>query len=216
MKTLAALFGLVLALVGGPADTSENRQSDAVMDPPTAPAEDWWAHGGTMPVHATVADPEAGPEEANEVIEEYCVRCHNERRLRGNFSLEDFNADAPETQAQIAERMIRKLRAGMMPPPGADRPPEEQLDALATSLETQIDSAALEAPNPGSRTFQRLNQAEYARSVEELLGLRIDPEAYLPPDTKSANFDRRRADAVADAHGRLPGRRRRDRTPRRG
>ncbi len=191
MKTLAALLGLVLAFVGGQPNAPESARqaSPAEASPPAVEA--WWAHAGSPGIHtaATAVGPETGPDESNEVIEEYCVRCHNERRLRGNFSLEGFDADQAENEAQVAERMIRKLRAGMMPPPGADRPPEEDLDALATSLETQIDSAARVAPNPGSRTFQRLNQAEYARSVEQLLGLSIDPEGYLPPDTKSANFD---------------------------
>jgi hypothetical protein len=130
-----------------------------------------------------------GPEADNAVIQEYCVRCHNERRLRGNLSLEGFDAATPEQQAEIAEKMIVKLRAGMMPPPGTDRPAGDTLGTLVADLEQRIDRSAARHPNPGGRTFQRLNQAEYARSIKDLLGLEIDPSAFLPLDTKSANFD---------------------------
>ncbi len=130
----------------------------------------------------------------NEVVQEYCVRCHNERRLRGNLSLERFDAADPVADAPVAEKMIRKLRAGMMPPPGARRPGPEVLEALAVSLEEKIDAAAARNPNPGRRSFQRLNRAEYARAVYDLLGLEIDASAYFPGETVSAGFDN-----IADA-----------------
>jgi hypothetical protein len=76
-----------------------------------------------------------------------------------------------------------------MPPPGARRPDESELLALATSLETRIDRAAAQNPNPGWRPFQRLNRAEYARSVSDLLSLDIDVNAFLPPDSLSGGFD---------------------------
>lgn len=123
------------------------------------------------------------------VIEQYCVRCHSERRLRGNLSLETFDVSSPESSPEIAEAMIVKLRAGMMPPPGAARPQESDLIRLAEGLEARMDQIALERGDPGGRTFQRLNRAEYARSIESLLGLMIDPANYLPLDTKSENFD---------------------------
>jgi hypothetical protein len=135
-----------------------------------------------------------GPEEDNAVIEEYCVRCHSDRRLRGNLSLEEFDAAQPHLSAEVAEKMIVKLRANMMPPPGVARPAGDTLQALVASLENRIDDSAARNPNPGGRTFQRLNQVEYARSIKDLLGLDIDPSAYLPLDTKSANFDN-----IADA-----------------
>ena len=125
----------------------------------------------------------------NEVVQEYCVRCHNDRRLLGGMSLERFDAADATASAELAERMIRKLRAGMMPPPGARRPDENVLTGLAVALEEQLDQAAEEQPNPGRRTFQRLNRAEYAASVRALLDLEIDAGKYLPLDTKSANFD---------------------------
>ena len=123
------------------------------------------------------------------LIEQYCVRCHSDRRLRGNLSLEDYDPLAPHLQASTTEKMIVKLRAGMMPPPGATRPSGDSLQALVQRLEARIDEAASAAPDPGGRTFQRLNRAEYARSIHDLLGLEIDAGAYLPLDTKSENFD---------------------------
>jgi hypothetical protein len=125
----------------------------------------------------------------NEIIQEYCVRCHSERRLRGNLSLEDFDAEHPEAMGEVAEKIVVKLRAGMMPPPGTQRPEGDTLQALVEALEERLDRYAERSPNPGSRTFQRLNQAEYTASVRDLLGLDIDAADYLPPDTKSANFD---------------------------
>ena len=123
------------------------------------------------------------------LVQEYCVSCHNERRLRGNLSLEGFTLDTAEETGDVAEGMIRKLRADMMPPPGARRPSGDSLLVLVESLEAHMDEAAAANPNPGGRTFQRLNRAEYERSIYDLLGLRIDAGAYLPLDTKSANFD---------------------------
>jgi hypothetical protein len=85
--------------------------------------------------------------------------------------------------------VIKKLRAGMMPPPGRSRPEAGVLEALAASLESRLDAAAAARPNPGSRTFQRLNRAEYANAIRDLLGIDIDVSAFLPPDTVSHNFD---------------------------
>ena len=89
----------------------------------------------------------------------------------------------------VAEKVIRKLRAGMMPPAGA-RPPEAgRLATLATTIETHIDRAAMSRLRPGTRVFQRLNRAEYARAVQDLLDVDIDVTPFLPPDTISHGFD---------------------------
>ncbi len=124
-----------------------------------------------------------------EVIEGTSQRCHNDRRLQGNMSLESFDAARAEDDAELAEKMIRKLRAGMMPPAGVRRPDEATLAGVAAALESRIDAAAAIDPNPGHRSFQRLNRAEYARSVHDLLGLEIDASAYLPSETMSGGFD---------------------------
>jgi hypothetical protein len=143
---------------------------------------------GSRAIHAIGGGPEKGTE-LNDLVVEYCVRCHNERRLRGDLSLERFDAAAPEANAEIAERMIHKLRAGMMPPAGVRRPPEDSLTLLATQLEDRLDELARHDPNPGRRSFQRLNRAEYEASIHDLFGIRIDASAYLPTETLSDNFD---------------------------
>ena len=125
----------------------------------------------------------------NDVVAEYCTRCHSERMRRGDLVLEGFDvANAPQN-AEIVEKMIRKLRAGMMPPSGARRPDPEVLLEVATDLENTVDKAAERNPNPGIRTFQRLNRAEYHNTIRELFGIGVDVSAFLPLDTKSANFD---------------------------
>jgi hypothetical protein len=123
------------------------------------------------------------------LVKQYCAGCHSDRGKAGGLSLVSFDAVAAVEQAPTVERMIRKLRAGMMPPPGARRPDDAALRALAESLETRIDRAAAIKPNPGWRPFQRLNRAEYARAVKDLLALDIDTEALLPADTISQSFD---------------------------
>ena len=125
----------------------------------------------------------------NQVIEESCVVCHNDTTLVGNFSLEGFNAARAEKTAPAAEKVIRKLRAGMMPPPDVPRPDEATLLALAETLEATVDAAALRDPNPGNRPFQRLNRPEYQRAIEDLLVLEVDASDWLPLDQMSANFD---------------------------
>jgi hypothetical protein len=132
---------------------------------------------------------EIPPETLTEVVRRVCGLCHNDALLTGNLSLQNYDvARAPEA-VETSEKMIAKLRAGMMPPPGIPRPAGDTLQVLVETLETLLDDAAAQNPNPGGRTFQRLNRAEYARSVRHLLGMEVDAGDWLPLDTKSANFD---------------------------
>jgi hypothetical protein len=126
---------------------------------------------------------------ANSVFVFNCRRCHGTTEQRGNMSLAEFDVGQLPENAELAEKIIHKLRAGMMPPSGAKRPPAEVLAALATTLETRIDAAAATNPDPGGRTFQRLNRAEYARSIHDMLALDVDVDAFLPGETLSENFD---------------------------
>jgi hypothetical protein len=123
------------------------------------------------------------------LVKQYCVTCHNDRGKAGGLSLVNFDAATVADHTEAPEKMIRKLRAGMMPPAGARRPDAAALLALAASIETRIDAAAAAKPNPGWRPFQRLNRVEYARAVRDLLGLEIDVTAFLPADTISHSFD---------------------------
>ncbi len=130
-----------------------------------------------------------GPEDLTGVVQTYCVVCHNDVLLTGNTTLQGFEVENASQNAQVAERMIMKMRAGMMPPPGMPRPGGDSLLALVETLESTLDEAAANDPNPGNRSFQRLNRAEYSASIKDVLGLEIDAGLYLPLDTKSANFD---------------------------
>jgi hypothetical protein len=123
------------------------------------------------------------------LIDEYCLTCHDSDKQKGGLILEKFDPAHPDVNAEVGEKIIKKLRAGMMPPPGADRPDPAALQAFAESLEAKLDAAAAARPNPGSRTFQRLNRAEYANAVRDLFGIDVDVSAFLPPDTISHNFD---------------------------
>ena len=118
-----------------------------------------------------------------------CTGCHSERGKAGGLSLASFDVAQAVDHAPVSEKVIRKIRSGMMPPPGARRPADTALAALADALETRIDKAALVNPNPGWRPFQRLNRAEYEHAVKDLLALDIDVNAFLPPDTISHGFD---------------------------
>ena len=189
MKVLAAAVALGgIVLVAGGARDSGPAGYAAGMHPVASGA--YPAPGGAHPVLPADLD----SAELEDIVERYCTRCHSERRLRGNLSLEGFDITRADENAEITERMIRKLRAGMMPPPGARRPAEDTLTAFAQYLEDVVDEAALARPHAGTRPFQRLNRAEYARVIHDLLGLTVDPEEWLPPDRISDGFDN-----IADA-----------------
>jgi Protein of unknown function (DUF1592)/Protein of unknown function (DUF1588)/Protein of unknown function (DUF1587)/Protein of unknown function (DUF1585)/Protein of unknown function (DUF1595)/Planctomycete cytochrome C len=138
-------------------------------------------------------------EDHNGTVRRYCVTCHNDRTRTGGLSLATFDVARAAENADVAERMIRKLQAGLMPPPSAARPEAAVHAALVSALETNVDAAATAKPNPGVRTFQRLNRPEYARAIRDLLGLDVDAGHWLPLDTKSANFDN-----IADAQALSP------------
>jgi mono/diheme cytochrome c family protein len=135
------------------------------------------------------AAPAFGAAEQTALVKQYCVTCHNDRAKAGQLTLASFDAAQAAEHLETSEKMIRKLRAGMMPPAGARRPEAAQIKALAVALEGRIDRAAVANPNPGSRPFQRLNRAEYARAVKDMLGIDIDVAALLPADTISNGFD---------------------------
>jgi hypothetical protein len=141
---------------------------------------------GMAAAHATTA---LSIDAQNQLVAQYCAVCHSERGKAGGLSLAGFDASTIDTRAEVAEKMIRKLRAGMMPPPGARRPDPAAVKAFVDALETRIDAAAALHPDPGWRPFQRLNRVEYARAVHDLLGIDVDVNSFLPPDTLSSGFD---------------------------
>ena len=169
-----AALGMMLVLSGAPAEVGPVWQKASV-----------YKHSqGSVDLHEV-----SGDVSPNDVIQDTCVRCHNERRLSGNLSLVGFDADEADQNAEIAERMIRKLQAGMMPPVGARRPGGDTLQTVVEELERVVDASASRNPNPGGRTFQRLNRAEYEQAIRNLLLLKVDASEWLQNDQMSANFD---------------------------
>jgi len=128
-------------------------------------------------------------EALNAVVRQYCGVCHNDALKTGGVSFAEIDVARAEQSAETVERMIRKLRAGMMPPPGMPRPGGDTLTLLVEALEHRIDEVAARNPRPSHRVFQRLNRAEYANSIREVLGLDVDVNAFLPTETMSNNFD---------------------------
>jgi cytochrome c551/c552 len=126
---------------------------------------------------------------AQAVVDRYCVTCHNARVKIGGLSLEGLDPAQAGRQPETWEKVVRKVRTGMMPPANAPRPDRATLDGLATRIEASIDRAAAAAPNPGAPVLHRLNRAEYANAVRDLLDLPIDATALLPGDDSSEGFD---------------------------
>ncbi len=141
------------------------------------------------PAAAVQHSVETGPAGQAEVINTYCITCHSDRTRTGGLSLERADlVDVPKG-AETWEKVIRKIRAGMMPPPTAPRPAAARLDALAEFLETSLDRAAAAKPRPGRTVMHRLNRTEYGNAIRDLLALDIDAAALLPPDDESSGFD---------------------------
>ena len=138
------------------------------------------------------AQPSARPPAANPnqaLIDRYCVTCHNQRLKTAKLALDTLDLTHPEKDALAWERAIRKLRGGMMPPPGAPRPAVADAQALAGYLETTLDKAGAANPNPGSVRIHRLNRAEYSNAMRDLFGLDVDVSTLLPNDDISEGFD---------------------------
>ena len=128
--------------------------------------------------------------EASRTIRRYCVACHNGRTLTAGLALDDVDLAQVGDHAELWEEVVRKLRAGLMPPAGRPRPDEATYDRVATWLETELDAAAAASPNPGrTQTFHRLNRAEYRNAVRDVLGITVDVEELLPADSASYGFD---------------------------
>ena len=123
------------------------------------------------------------------VVAKYCVTCHNDKQRTGGLSLQHADLNDVPNGAETWEKVIRKLRVGMMPPPGMPKPTRAEADALTAHLEGALDRAAAATPRPGRTAMHRLNRAEYANAIRDLLALDIDAAALLPPDDESSGFD---------------------------
>jgi mono/diheme cytochrome c family protein len=123
------------------------------------------------------------------VVGQYCVTCHNQRLKTGGLALDGLDGSDVPAQAEVWEKVIRKVRGNMMPPAGSPRPDAATLTAFVRGLEDTLDRAAAARPHPGRTRPHRFNRAEYANAIRDLLALDIDAAALLPPDDSSYGFD---------------------------
>jgi cytochrome c551/c552 len=123
------------------------------------------------------------------VVDRYCAGCHNDRRKSGGFSFTTIDLADPAANAAQAEKVIRRVRAGLMPPAGAARPDPATLHGLATALEDAIDRTAAARPFAGAPELRRLNRTEYRNSIRDLLDLDVDVTSMLPQDELGRGFD---------------------------
>ena len=192
LGTAVVCLGLVVAIAGQqPAPRVAASVPTTTAKPAASSAAPTSAQGAAVgkPAVSHPAASAAAHEEQNALVKRYCAGCHSDRGKAGNLTLASFDIAKVAHEPDVAERMIRKMRASMMPPPGMPRPEPAAYQKLITSLETSIDAYARTNPNPGGRSFQRLNRPEYTRAVKELLELDVDAGRWLPNDTMSANFD---------------------------
>jgi cytochrome c551/c552 len=123
------------------------------------------------------------------VLDQYCVGCHNQKAKTGGLSLDQLDLAHVGQNAEVWEKVVRKLRAGMMPPAGVRRPDAPTYEALTVALEDELDRAAAANPKLTTPGVHRLNRTEYANAIHEILGLDIEPAIYLPADDSSYGFD---------------------------
>jgi len=139
------------------------------------------------------------PPSGSAVINQYCITCHNQRAKTAGLMLDTMDFDHVEKDPATWEKVVRKIKTGMMPPSGARRPERPVLDGLAAELETRLDRAAAAHPNPGMPALHRLNRTEYANAIRDLLAVDVDVTALLPADDATDGFDN-----IADALGTSP------------
>jgi mono/diheme cytochrome c family protein len=136
-----------------------------------------------------LARPAPPPIDAQKTLNQYCVTCHNQRLRTADLLLDSMDVANVGQHAERWEQVVRKLRSGSMPPAGAPRPDRNGYRALIATLEGALDRAAADHPNPGRTTVQRLNRAEYANAIRDLLDLEIDARSLFPADDTGFGFD---------------------------
>jgi hypothetical protein len=132
-------------------------------------------------------------------LKQYCITCHNDKLKTGDLTLEQLDLAHLDRAADVWEKAIRKLRVGMMPPQGSPQPASNARAGLVSWLQSSLDRAAVEKPNPGRPLVHRLNRTEYANAIHDLLALDVDSSSLLPPDDAAYGFDN-----VADVLGVSP------------
>ena len=125
----------------------------------------------------------------NQLIQDYCTKCHNDEDWAGSLDLTLLDVGNATNDAETWEKVMRKFKGSMMPPLGNDRPSAEQQDAFIAWVTHAIDSVNLANPDPGHSSLHRLNRTEYGNAVRDLLGLTVDISEFLPADDEGYGFD---------------------------
>ena len=144
---------------------------------------------GSIRAQSPASEFDAG--QMQQVVNSYCLSCHNDALATADFSLQGIDFSNVGDHAEELEKVVKKLRAHMMPPSGMPRPPFETYELMTSWLETELDAAWAAAPNPGRITpLHRMNRYEYNNTVNQLLGLDVDVMDLLPGDpTADGSFD---------------------------
>jgi hypothetical protein len=143
-----------------------------------------------LAISAATVFGQANPNPARDLVNRYCVSCHNQKLKTAGLALDRTDADNPSNSQETWEKVIVKLRSRAMPPPKLPRPDNATFDKVAAYLESEIDRAAAGHANPGHPpSLHRLNRAEYANAVRDLIAVDVDPQAMLPPDAQAFGFE---------------------------
>jgi mono/diheme cytochrome c family protein len=135
------------------------------------------------------ATPAGAPAAQQQLVTQYCVTCHNQRAKTAGLALDTLNLADVGKDAHIWEEAVRKLRGGMMPPPGSRQPEKAAVKSLVSYLETSLDRASAEHPSPGRVALHRMNRVEYGNAIQDLFGFEVDASTLLPTDDLSDGFD---------------------------
>jgi mono/diheme cytochrome c family protein len=173
LRTVLASTAFVLIITAGFAWSSPQAAPAPVSTAASSPA----------------AQQQASPSQHQALVSRYCATCHNQRLRTAGLTLDQLNVASPAAQAETWEKVVRKLRAGQMPPAGVPRPDRAAYDGLIAHLEAELDREAAAHPNPGGAAVRRLNRAEYTNAIRDLLGLEIDGDRLLPADDSRYGFD---------------------------
>src|SRR5436190_21630426 len=129
------------------------------------------------------------PPQKPALLNQYCITCHNQRLKTAGLLLDSMDLDHVGKDAAAWEKVVRKIRTGMMPPSGARRPERAALDSFASDVEARLDKAVAPGANLDAPALHRLNRTEYANAVRDLLALDVDVRTLLPADASSDGFD---------------------------
>ncbi|HKH74410.1 MAG TPA: DUF1592 domain-containing protein [Vicinamibacterales bacterium] len=178
----SAVLALQAVFASSMADTASQTSPQGTRPGPSVAA---------APVQVTPVAAHAEPiVRSKAFVDTYCVTCHNQRLKTGGLALDALDIGKVGEHAAEWEKVVVKLRAGLMPPSGMRRPAQTVIDAFTASLESALDRAATADPNPGrTEPLHRLNRAEYQNAVRDLLGFEVDASTWLPTDEVSYGFD---------------------------